>query len=123
MLILDKQVSILMMKKDNNGRYLSSLNKQAKKILTEAFGGVTITSASGTWLNNKQLYEDSSYEFTCNYAKSLTMKQLKAFISVINLEFKKGGQLAVSVFVGSTLYIIEPGDLQALSHMLTPAEA
>ena len=39
MMILDKKISVILMKKDNEGHYLSKLNKKAKKILTEAFGG------------------------------------------------------------------------------------
>ena len=39
MMILDKKVSVILMKKDNEGRYLSKLNKKAINILTEAFGG------------------------------------------------------------------------------------
>lgn len=123
MLILDKQVSILMMDEDNKKKSLSKLNTQAKKILTEAFGGVTVEKTSGTWVDKGVLYEDKSQKFSCNYAKKLTLDQLRAFMTVINLEFKKGKQHAVSIFVGSTLYIIEPDDLRSLAHTLAKVGA
>ena len=44
-------------------------------------------------------------------------------MTVINLEFKKGKQNAVSIFVGSTLYIIEPDDLRSLAHALAKVGA
>ena len=117
MLILDKQVSVLMMKKDNNGRYLSKLNKKATSVLTEAFGGATIESTSGTWLNGSKLYTDRSYKVTCNYAKKLTDKQLKALLTVIRMEFLQGGQQAVSVVSNGTLYILERSDLNKLENI------
>ena len=118
MLILDKQVSILMMNKDNQKNSLSKLNRQAKEILTKAFGGVTVEKTSGTWIDEGVLYKDESQKISCNYAEKLTLDQIRAFITVINLEFKKGKQNAVSIFVGSTLYIIEPNDLRTVEHII-----
>lgn len=117
MLILDKQVSVLMMKKDNDGRYLSKLNKKATSVLTEAFGGATIENTSGTWLNGSKLYTDRSYKITCNYAKKLTAKQLKALLTVIRMEFLQGRQQAVSVVSNGTLYILERSDLNQLENI------
>lgn len=123
MLILDKQVSILMMNKDNKKNSLSKLNKQAKEILTEAFGGVTVEKTSGTWIDEGVLYKDESQKISCNYAKKLTLDQIRAFMTVINLEFKKGKQNAVSIFVGSTLYIVEPNDLRTMEHIIAKVGA
>ena len=93
MMILDKKVSVILMKKDNEGRYLSKLNKKAKKILTEAFGGATIVPASGTWVDNGKPYKDKNYIVSCNYANRLTSKQLSAFLTVVKMEFLKGKQV------------------------------
>lgn len=123
MLILDKQVSILMMNKDNQKNSLSKLNRQAKEILTKAFGGVTVEKTSGTWIDEGVLYKDESQKISCNYAEKLTLDQMRAFMTVINLEFKKGKQNAVSVFVGSTLYIIEPNDLRTIEHIIAKVGA
>ena len=123
MLILDKQVSILMMNKDNQKNSLSKLNRQAKEILTKAFGGVTVEKTSGTWIDEGVLYKDESQKISCNYAKKLTLDQMRAFMTVINLEFKKGKQNAVSIFVGSTLYIIEPNDLRTVEHIIAKVGA
>ena len=57
------------MKKDNNGHDLSEINSQAKKQLTEVFGGLTITDAKGLWINDNRLYVDESYIFNCNYSR------------------------------------------------------
>lgn len=114
MLMLNKQVSVIMMKKDNNGKYLSKLNKDAKKILTAAFGGVTISTGSGTWLDSGVLFEDKNYIFHCNYTDKLTDKQKAALIEVIKMEFLRGDQKAVSIMLGSSLAILDRGDLKQL---------
>lgn len=114
MLILDKQVSIIMMKKDNSGKYLSKLNKDAKKILTAAFGGVTVSNGSGTWLDSGVLFEDRNYIFHCNYAGKLTDDQKAALVEVIKMEFLRGDQKAVSILFGSSLAILDRSDLKQL---------
>ena len=117
MMILDKKVSVILMKKDNEGRYLSKLNKKAINILTEAFGGTTITSASGTWADNGKIYKDKSYIISCIYAKKLTSKQLGAFLTVVKMEFLEGKQLSVSVVLGQSLYILDRSDLKQLENI------
>lgn len=114
MLMLNKQVSVIMMKKDNNGKYLSKLNEDAKKILTAAFGGVTISTGSGTWLDSGVLFEDKNYIFHCNYADKLTDQQKAALIEVIKMEFLRGDQKAVSIMFESSLTILDRGDLKQL---------
>ena len=121
MMILDKKISVILMKKDNEGRYLSELNKKAKKILTEAFGGTTIVSASGTWVDNGKTYEDKNYIVSCNYANRLTSKQLSAFLTVVKMEFLKGKQLSVSVILGQSLYILDRNDLKQLENIFVKA--
>lgn len=117
MMILDKKVSVILMKKDNEGHYLSKLNKKAINILTGAFGGATITSASGTWLNNGKVYKDRSYIVGCNYTKKLTNKQLSAFLTVIKMEFLEGKQFSVSIILGQSLYILDRNDLTQLENI------
>lgn len=121
MMILDKKVSVILMKKDNEGRYLSQLNKKAKKILTEAFGGATIVPASGTWVDNGKTYEDKNYIVSCNYANKLTSKQLSAFLTVVKMEFLKGKQFSVSVILGQSLYILDRSDLKQLENIFVKA--
>ena len=117
MMILDKKVSVILMKKGNEGRYLSKLNKKAINILTEAFGGATITSTSGTWADNGKVYKDKSYIVSCNYAKKLTSTQLGAFLTVVKMEFLEGKQLSVSVVLGQSLYILDRSDLKQLENV------
>lgn len=111
MMILDNSISILMMKEDNNGNNLAKLNEKAKKILTNTFGGMTVEKAAGTWLDNGILYQDQSYKFTCNFKGVLNAAQTQAIKQVLELEFKEGGQLAVSILRNSKLMIVEEKDL------------
>lgn len=123
MLMLDKQVSIILMKKDNQGHYFSNLSKNAKRILTAAFGGVTISNGSGTWLDRGTLYEDKNYIYSCNYANSLTNEQKAALIEVIKMEFLEGEQEAVSLMFGTSLAILDRSDLKQLETQISKIRA
>lgn len=118
MIILDKQVRIFMMDKDNKGNDLSALNSKAKKQLTKVFGGLTITKAAGTWIDAGKLYEDSSYIFSCSYSGKLTDEQASAVIEVVKAELNKGKQQAVSIMFYNKLLIVTKEDLKQLEKML-----
>lgn len=117
MIILNEQVSIILMDQDNNGHSLKKLNKWAKKELTEAFGGVTIEAGAGTWLENKNLYEDKNHIYKCNYSEHLTPQQNRSLLKVIKCEFVQGKQEAVSVMNGTQLVILERSDLKQLTSL------
>lgn len=106
------------MDKDNKGNDLSDLNSQAKKLLTKVFGGLTITKAAGTWIDGGQLYEDSSYIFSCSYSGKLTDDQASAVIEVVKAELSKGKQQAVSIIFSSKLLIVTKEDIKQLEKML-----
>lgn len=112
MLFLDKQVTVMLMDYDNGGKSLDKLNSWAKKTLTAAFGGVTIVSARGTWLDGNTLYEDKSKLYQCNYGGQLTTEQTEALLQVIKAEFGQGKQEAVSIMFDFKLAIIDRTDVQ-----------
>lgn len=118
MIILDHKLSIYMMKKDNYGRDLSEINNQAKEILTSAFGGLTVTSAEGLWLDDR-LFVDENYIFTCNYSGKLYKGQISAVLEVIKAELSKGRQQAVSIMLDNTMYILEGRDLDDFKKILS----
>lgn len=111
MLFLDKQVSIAMMAKDNNGKDLKALNDECEKILCESFGGVTVSDGHGSWTKDGKLYKDKNFIFAMNYSGKLNKSEVDSLCKVINKEFKDGGQLAVSVWVNNSLMIIDKKDL------------
>lgn len=119
MIILNNQLKIFMMQKDNDGRDLSDLNAKAKKQLTQAFNGLTITNAEGTWIDGDQLYIDKSYIYSCSYSGKLTATQTSAVIDVIKDELNKGKQQAVSIMLNGTLYILDAGDLDNFKEILS----
>ena len=106
------------MDKDNDGRDLSALNTKAKKLLTSAFGGLTVTKAEGLWFDDERLYVDESHIFTCNYSGKLYDTQRKAFIDVIKSELSKGRQQAVSIMIDDTMLILDGADLDELRDIL-----
>lgn len=118
MIILNHKLSIFMMDKDNDGRDLSDLNTKAKKLLTSAFGGLTITKAEGLWFDDERLYTDESHIFTCNYSGKLYDTQKTAFLNVIKDELSKGRQAAVSIMLDDTLCILDGSDLDELKDIL-----
>ena len=118
MLKLKNSVSIYLMKKDNDKKDLSKLNKDIIKNLASAFGGATVVDGQGYWVNNDTLYKDDNIIVTCNYSE-LSKEMENTFLNAIELEFEKGKQLAVSVELNGKLYILENlSDIEKLSKLL-----
>ena len=118
MIILDHSVSIFMMKQDNEGHDLTTLNNKAKKLLTQVFGGLTITEATGTWDDGYRLYKDDSCIYTCNYSGKLNTAEVITIMKIIKDELTKGKQEAVSVMFNGTLYILDAGDLDSFKKII-----
>lgn len=118
MLKLKNSVSIYLMKKNNNGKDLQSLNNTIITALANAFGGCTATDSKGYWVDSETLYHDDNIIARCNYSEwSDDMKQ--TFLNSIKLEFEKAGQLAVSVELNNQLYILESvDDIKKLKEIL-----
>lgn len=111
MLLLEKNVKLIIMNQDNDGKDLSNLNKKIVDLLTKSFGGTTVSSTYGTWSDNKQTYEDPNKTVQCNYHQ-LTMQNMKDLFQAVQLEFNEGHQEAVSLLVNDKLAIIEKSDTQ-----------
>ena len=117
MLKLNKSLSIYLMKKDNDKKDLSKLNKDIIKNLASAFGGATVVDGQGYWVNNDTLYKDDNIIVTCNYSE-LSKEMKNTFLNTIKLELEKGKQLAVSVELNKQLYILQSiEDIKELSKL------
>lgn len=111
MLLLEKNVKLIIMNEDNNGKDLSKLNRQIIGLLTKSFGGTTVSATYGTWFDTSKIYEDPNKTIQCNYHQ-LTTQNMKDLFQAVQLEFNEGRQEAVSLLVNNKLAIIEKTDTQ-----------
>lgn len=109
MLLLEKNVKLIVMNKDNDGNDLSELNKKIIKLLTTTFGGTTVSESFGTWEDSEKLYQDPNKVIQCNY-HHLDKDMIKNVYKAIQMELKQGKQEAVSFLLNDKLAIIEPSD-------------
>lgn len=109
MLLLEKNVKLIIMNRDNNGNDLSKLNKNIIKLLTTTFGGTTVSESFGTWEDSNKMYKDPNKVVQCNYHR-LDNGMIKKIYQAIEMEMKEGKQEAVSLLVNDKLAIIEPAD-------------
>lgn len=117
MLKLNNSLNIYLMKKDNDKKDLSKLNNDIIKNLSSAFGGCTVVTGKGYWVDKGQLYKDDNIIAQCNYSE-LSTEMENTFLNAIKLEFEKGKQLAVSVELNGQLYILENlSDIEKLSKL------
>lgn len=111
MLLLEKNVKLIIMNQDNDGKDLSKLNQNIISLLTKSFGGTTVSATYGTWQDSTNTYEDPNKTIQCNY-HNLTKDNMQDIYKAIQLEFNEGGQEAVSLLVNDKLAIIEKTDTQ-----------
>ena len=109
MLLLEKNVKLIVMNKDNDGKDLSELNKKIITLLTKTFGGATVSESFGTWEDREKLYQDPNKVIQCNY-HHLDGSMVKNIYEAIQMELKQGKQEAVSLLLNDKLAIIEPTD-------------
>ena len=109
MLLLEKNVKLIVMNKDNDGNDLSKLNEKIIKLLTNTFGGTTVSESFGTWEDSEKLYQDPNKVIQCNY-HHLDNNMIKNVYKAIQMELKQGKQEAVSFLLNDKLAIIEPTD-------------
>lgn len=109
MLLLEKNVKLIVMNKDNDGNDLSKLNKKIIKLLTNTFGGTTVSESFGTWEDNNQIYQDPNKVVQCNY-HHLDNSMIKNVYKAVQMELQQGKQEAVSLLVNDKLAIIEHTD-------------
>lgn len=109
MLLLEKNAKLIVMNKDNEGNDLSKLNEKIIKLLTNTFGGTTVSESYGTWEDNNKIYQDPNKVIQCNY-HHLNDGMIENVFKAIQLELKQGKQEAVSLLLNDKLAIIEPSD-------------
>ena len=109
MLLLEKNVKLIVMNKDNEGNDLSELNEKIIKLLTNTFGGATVSESFGTWEDNNEIYQDPNKVIQCNY-HHLNGNMVKNVFKAVQMELQQGHQEAVSLLVNDKLAIIEPTD-------------
>ena len=109
MLLLEKNVKLIVMNKDNDGNDLSELNKKIIKLLTNTFGGTTVSESFGTWEDNNKIYQDPNKVIQCNY-HHLDGNMIKNVFKAVQMELQQGNQEAVSLLINDKLAIIEPTD-------------
>lgn len=109
MLLLEKNVKLIVMNKDNEGNDLSELNEKIIKLLTNTFGGTTVSESFGTWEDNNKIYQDPNKVIQCNY-HHLNGNMVKNVYKAVQMELQQGKQEAVSLLVNDKLAIIEPTD-------------
>lgn len=111
MLLLEKNVKLIIMNRDNDGNDLSELNHKIVELLTKSFGGTTVSATYGTWSDDSKTYEDPNKTVQCNY-HHLSEQNLQDLYQAVQLEFNEGKQEAVSLLVNDKLAIIEKSDTQ-----------
>ena len=109
MLLLEKNVKLIIMNRDNDGKDLSDLNKKIVDLLTKSFGGTTVSATYGTWSDESKTYEDPNKTVQCNY-HHLSEQNMVDLFRAVRLEFDEGRQEAVSLLVNDKLAIIEKSD-------------
>ena len=111
MLLLEKNVKLIIMNQDNDGKDLSNLNKKIVDLLTKSFGGTTVSATYGTWSDESKTYEDPNKTVQCNY-HHLSEQNMVDLYQAVQLELDEGRQEAVSLLVNDKLAIIEKSDSQ-----------
>lgn len=106
MLKLNNSFTIYLMDKDNNGQSLQMLNRDIINMLCNEFGGATVVDASGYWVEDDKTFKDDNIKVTCNYNQ--TNEDMRNVMrEAIIMEYTQGEQLAVSIELNGTLYILE----------------
>lgn len=92
----------------NNDGVKVDLNPEIKAALN-VIGGATTYAARGNWVEKGNLYTDTVnlVQFNCDEFDSDTVKVISELIYAI---FNRAEQLAVSVEINGTLYILESVD-------------
>lgn len=109
MLLLEKNVKLIVMNQDNDGNDLTDLNNKIIKLLTNTFGGTTVSESFGTWEDNNKIYQDPNKVVQCNY-HHLNGNMIKNVYKAVQMELQQGKQEAVSLLVNDKLAIIESTD-------------
>ena len=107
MIKLENTIKVLVPATNNDGEKvdLSTEISAAVKVI----GGATTYAAHGSWVDDNKFYMDNInvMQFNCGEFDSDTVKVISELIYAI---FNRAEQLAVSVEINGTLYILESVD-------------
>lgn len=107
MLKLEKNIKIFIPATTNDG---NSYDLQAEKTaVLDVFGGATVFNTNGLWNDNGTTYSDNIQVMQLNYSGHDSNRVAPVF-EIIKAIFEKGEQLAVSIELNGTLYIIDSTD-------------
>lgn len=111
MIRLENELQLFVPSYDNGGQKVDVT--MYEKTLCEMVGGATTTyKANGKWLDDSKLYNDDMNVITANYSGRLSLNNVEKLASLISRLFFFECQLAVSLKVNGTLYILCSDDYQ-----------
>lgn len=113
-MLLKNVFEIELMKKDNGGASLESLNHKIKMAACLYFDGCTLLESRGYWLGDDGLYNDESCRLlvSFNFDEKTTVKLL----ALIEMELVEGKQEAVCFAVNGITSI--SGNMTEVKHDL-----
>lgn len=92
-MLLKNTFEMQVMKNDNDGVSLETLNDKIKLTASLRFGGCTLVDSQGLWYDGDKLFADDSYRLIINFNNDKdTMNNL---LDLIKLELIGGNQEAV----------------------------
>lgn len=105
MMKFENTVTIHAMQFNNQGHSIEYTQKAIEKLFALKIGGYTSTQANGGWFEKGQLYVDPQKLITFNCGD--IDDNVKAVIyQALKIEFEQAEQLAVSLEINGTLYIL-----------------
>lgn len=107
MIKLENSIKVLVPETNNDGAKVD-FGYEIKTVI-DAVGGATTYAARGSWVEKGKLYTDSIdvVQFNCDEFDKDTTRAISDLIRAI---FIKAEQLAVSVEINGTLYILDSID-------------
>ena len=93
-MLLKNEFSIQLMKQDNDGVSLNSLNDKIKMTACLRFGGCTLLESNGFWNDGDRLFADESYRMIVNFNNN-DGKAMDYLLDLVKLELVGGNQQAV----------------------------
>lgn len=93
-MLLKNEFSIQLMKQDNDGVSLNSLNDKIKMTACLRFGGCTLLESNGYWVDDSnQLFADDSYRMIVNFSQD--ENTLDYLLNLVKMELVGANQEAV----------------------------
>jgi hypothetical protein len=108
MIRLENELQLFVPDYDNGGQKVDVT--MYEKTLCAMVGGATTYRANGKWLDDSKLYNDDMNVITANYSGRLSLSNIEKLASLISRLFFFECQLAVSLKVNGTLYILNSDD-------------